>query len=688
MSRKAFAAGLAVAAVALAAAAVVAPVAAAAPPTPVVVNVVAHQDDDILFLDPDLRNSIHAGRQVSTVFVTAGEAWLTPGDPGTPPDQAGCRAPDLVREAYAYCRQRGAMSAWANMAGVADTWSTDRLSVTTATGVVRVERRTLVQQPNIRLLFLNLPENADGNPDVSGPDGESLVHLWQGDRTANTLVPWGNTNKRYTYDHARLTQVLTGILEQSHATVIRTQDPQPDPRYRGDHNDHVMTARFTTEAAGVYAATHPSSQLYHYRDYNIADAQQNLPGPLRSAKGATFSAYAAWDGLADPTPTGDYLSWTQRMYHRDPIGTTWVGQNNDGRLQAFAVEGGRLVTWFQAVGGEIGPGQVLTTPWPLLPGVTVNRNADRRLQVFARRADTYEVVSTWQTAVDGAFSATWVSLGNPNAGSDQAAQVGAPVAVLGFDGLLRIAVKNGGGGVSVNTQQSPNTGFGTTWADLGGTGVQDPVAVEVDRAHGVDVFAYAIVDGVGHIRHWNAPFDDNTHTTGPFAERPYLAGYEPAGPPIAVHNKDGRLDVLYRLATNAGDDFAGLVGHTWQRPDDTWSPTGEQIGGQGGVGEVSAAKAPGPWSDSVAVADSRILVFTTNGGGGLSTTRQNGPDSGYPGTWTDLGSVHVGQPASGVDRQGCVFSFALTDSGSLVVRNQTVCSGDQPLSRTREIDGP
>ncbi|RLK62353.1 PIG-L family deacetylase [Actinokineospora cianjurensis] len=665
-----------------------APAAKAAGPTPVVVSVVAHQDDDILFIDPDLRNTIRAGRAVTNIFVTAGEAWLAPGDPGDLPDASGCRDHELVREAYAYCRQRGAMAAWANMAGVADTWSADRVTIPTTAGNVRVERRTLVPRPTVQLLFLNLPENADSNPDVAGPDGASLVHLWQNDRTAMTLVPWGNTNQRYTYDHARLTQVLSGLFTRLRATVIRTQDPHPDPRYQGDHDDHVMTARFATEAAEIYNATQPSAQLYHYRDYNISDAPTNLPGPLRADKGATFSAYAAWDGFADPTPTGAYLSWTQRLYHRDSTGTTWVGQNNDGRLQAFAVEGGKLVTWYQRASGAINRGEVLPTPWPLVPGVTVGRNADRRLQVFARRADTNEIVSTWQTAVDAGFSTTWVSLGNPNAGSDDAFQVGAPVVATGFDGLLRVAVKNGGGGVSVNTQQAPSSGFGTAWDDIQGAGAQDPVAVQVDREGGVNVFAYAIEDGVGHIRHWHAPYDAGTHTTGAFTQEPYLAGYEPAGPPVAVHNKDGRLDVFYRLATTATDDFAGLVGHTWQHPDNTWSAVGEQIGGHGGVGEVAAADAPGGWSDSTPIADSRILVFSTNGTGGLSTTRQSDPDGGYPGAWTDLGAVHVGQPAAGVDRQGCVFSFALTDSGSLTVRNQTTCSGGQPLSRVREIAGP
>jgi hypothetical protein len=41
-------------------------------------NIVAHEDDDILFLSPDLVHDIRHGRCVRTVFVTAGDAGKRP----------------------------------------------------------------------------------------------------------------------------------------------------------------------------------------------------------------------------------------------------------------------------------------------------------------------------------------------------------------------------------------------------------------------------------------------------------------------------------------------------------------------------------------------------------------------------------------------------------------------------------
>src|SRR5215475_11483965 len=37
-------------------------------------NIVAHEDDDLLFLSPDLIHDIQSGRCVRTIFVTAGDA--------------------------------------------------------------------------------------------------------------------------------------------------------------------------------------------------------------------------------------------------------------------------------------------------------------------------------------------------------------------------------------------------------------------------------------------------------------------------------------------------------------------------------------------------------------------------------------------------------------------------------------
>src|SRR6266852_3026889 len=66
-------------------------------------NIVAHQDDDLLFLSPHLLHDVQAGRCVRTVFVTAGDGGGGAG--------------------YWQTRENGPKAAYAEMNGVPNSWT-------------------------------------------------------------------------------------------------------------------------------------------------------------------------------------------------------------------------------------------------------------------------------------------------------------------------------------------------------------------------------------------------------------------------------------------------------------------------------------------------------------------------------------------------------------------------------------
>ena len=45
-------------------------------PAPVDLNIVAHQDDDILFMNPDILNSVVMGHRQVTVYITGGNVGI------------------------------------------------------------------------------------------------------------------------------------------------------------------------------------------------------------------------------------------------------------------------------------------------------------------------------------------------------------------------------------------------------------------------------------------------------------------------------------------------------------------------------------------------------------------------------------------------------------------------------------
>lgn len=251
-----------------------------APATPCVagaMQVVAHEDDDLLFQSPDLAQDVLAGRCVRTVFLTAGDA--------------------AQGEAYWRSREAGSLAAYAQMAGVADRWSSSDAGVPGHA----VRLMTLTDAPQVSVVFMRLP---DGNRAGTGTfvhDYQSLRRLWDGDIAAIDAVD-GST----TYTDASLTTTLTDLMTEFHPTIVRTQDWTIEFRH-GDNADHTATALFARQADHGYRSAHT---LLAYGGYPMWTRLPNVTGTDLKAKKAAFEAYAAHDRklCLEPWCPGDLVS--------------------------------------------------------------------------------------------------------------------------------------------------------------------------------------------------------------------------------------------------------------------------------------------------------------------------------------------------------------------------------------------
>lgn len=102
-------------------------------------NFVAHEDDDLLFMSPDLLHLVQGGHCVRTVFVTAGD--------------------DNQGTAYWQGRQAGSEAAYAQMAGVKNAWTTADAGISGHPMTLA----TLTAMPSLSLVFMHLP---DGFPEI------------------------------------------------------------------------------------------------------------------------------------------------------------------------------------------------------------------------------------------------------------------------------------------------------------------------------------------------------------------------------------------------------------------------------------------------------------------------------------------------------------------------------------------
>jgi LmbE family N-acetylglucosaminyl deacetylase len=240
-------------------------------------QIVAHEDDDLLFQSPDLAEDVLAGRCVRTVFLTAGDA--APG------------------ETYWRGREAGSLAAYAQMAGVADRWSSSDAGLPDHA----VRLMTLTDAPQVSVVFMRLP---DGNRVGTGMfvhDYESLRRLWDGDITTIAAVDGSAT-----YTGASLTNTLTELMTRFRPTTVRTQDWTIEFR-QGDNADHTATALFARQADHGYHSAHT---LLAYGGYPMWTRLPNVTGADLKAKKSAFLAYAAHDPkiCLEPWCPGDIVS--------------------------------------------------------------------------------------------------------------------------------------------------------------------------------------------------------------------------------------------------------------------------------------------------------------------------------------------------------------------------------------------
>jgi hypothetical protein len=236
--------------------------------------IVAHQDDDLLFMNPDLQNSIAAGHSVRTVYITAGDATAA----GQPLDTE-----------HVHDREVGIKAAYFQMANVPSAfWSYAPMTVDGR----QVHRQNLVGT-NISVVFLRLPNQYDTAPNTK------LAKLYTGAVPSLTTIDTDPSSDPppSSYSRTNLFNVLTGLIDAFGPDRIATLDCSdlhlgaPTP----DHYDHRYAAKFAFEA-NRRSASFGSRNLSSYIGYPAVDWVTNLSQTEFDSKWSVFSTYGCHDG--------------------------------------------------------------------------------------------------------------------------------------------------------------------------------------------------------------------------------------------------------------------------------------------------------------------------------------------------------------------------------------------------------
>lgn len=256
---------------------------------PAHVVVVAHQDDDLLFINPDLKRAIDAGEPLATAYLTSGNAG----------------------EGMAYVAERelGIKSAYAFMAGVSNSWS----CAPQAYAGKMIETCQLVGA-EVQLIFFRL---VDGFAD--GSFAGSLQSLWRGEVSPSTAVDGSGLS----FTRQALLDALVAIFQQIGATEIYTTDFSFEHR-QNDHSDHENAGLFTVAASALHSLPH---SLHSYITYTTKDEPPNLSAEDAAMVSDTFAHYASCDKFIEGCSGGAgcdqamcttssvlYSSWFSRHY--------------------------------------------------------------------------------------------------------------------------------------------------------------------------------------------------------------------------------------------------------------------------------------------------------------------------------------------------------------------------------------
>jgi LmbE family N-acetylglucosaminyl deacetylase len=234
-------------------------------------NIVAHEDDDLLFMNPDIDHALKAGHCVRTVYITAGDAGSG--------------------SFYWIGRQQGSEAAYAGMLGAADLWVQRIVKLPSGQFITVANPRG---NSRVSLIFMNLPDGNLKGEGFSSSSHEGLARLESGQiKTMRTV------DKQSTYTSAQLTAALTDIMHIYQPAEIRTQSNFVSNTYP-DHSDHMAVGRYAQNAYRQYEMQQFDGRvtipIKYYLGYPIHQMPQNVSGTDLAEKTAAFAAYTQFDG--------------------------------------------------------------------------------------------------------------------------------------------------------------------------------------------------------------------------------------------------------------------------------------------------------------------------------------------------------------------------------------------------------
>jgi LmbE family N-acetylglucosaminyl deacetylase len=238
---------------------------------PTIFTAIAHQDDDLLFMNPDTLHAIQAGYCVRTLYITAGDSGVN-------------------NNFYWLGREQGAESAYTNMTGASNIWEERIVKLADNQFVVIANPRG---DYKTSLIFMRLPDGNLKGQGFKATNFESLQRLESG-----SVSYMHSVDGQSKYSSNDLVNAIDMLLHFYQPTEIHTQANYISKTYP-DHNDHMAVGRYVNEAYKKYETEQFANQVVipikYYIGYPIHAFPVNVSGQDLQLKESAYYAYSKYD---------------------------------------------------------------------------------------------------------------------------------------------------------------------------------------------------------------------------------------------------------------------------------------------------------------------------------------------------------------------------------------------------------
>lgn len=239
------------------------------------VSVVAHMDDDLLFIDPAIDEWLAKGGCVTTIFLNGGSSG------------AGFD--------YVLKREAASRKAYERIMGSATAWTTTVLDID-STKIISTQPTS---KPELKLIFLRIPGGHVRGGDVP------LANLFN---LNGSVSSWPYTDSatgpKNLYTKHSLTSTLTTLIELLGATSVYTLNPDTVPYV--EHPDHIYSARFTREALRGVQRNIP---VTYHETYPSAASPMNVSPAAVQRKRDISATYFYYEGTESVNSAFSEATW-------------------------------------------------------------------------------------------------------------------------------------------------------------------------------------------------------------------------------------------------------------------------------------------------------------------------------------------------------------------------------------------